>query len=136
MRRKDPEELGSELLVSKRHQWIDAQGTPGRNVACSESDEGQGNADAGEGQRICGAHTEKKLRHQTGKTERGGDAHADSQKRHSGSLSEHQPKDVAPLCAKSDAHSDFMRTLANEVRNHAVDSRASERQRERGKHAE
>src|SRR5690349_8981584 len=111
MRRSDPEKLGSESLVSKRHQWIDAQCAPGRNVACSKSDESQGNADAGEGQRICGAHTEKKPRHQAGETERGGDAHADSQERHSGSLSEHQTKDVAPLCAKSDAHSDFMGPL-------------------------
>lgn len=106
------------------------------DVAGEQRDEGQQSAYSRKRQWIVRAHAEKLIGHEPGERQSSGDADQHPQQCHSDSLAEDEAHDVAGLRAERHAYPDFMRALAHQMRDHAVNADAGKDQCERGERTE
>src|SRR5438445_3897043 len=124
------------LLLPPRHRLIDARGAAGGDVASEQCDTGKQNRDGSKRERIGRANSVNQSGYEAGEANRSGDSDADADQRDLQSLSQHHPQDVSSGRAKRHANSNFVRALAGQIGNHAVDSDRGKNKSKRGEYAE
>ena len=121
------------LFVAQGDHGVDAHGAAGWDVTCRERDKSEQDGDGNDGDRIIGVDTVEHGGEVTHHSQRCGDADGGADQRQHNSLAQDQLQYACGLRAERHANADFARAARNFVGKQAVQSDASENQREQRK---
>src|ERR1700694_1636668 len=108
-------------FVAERDDGVHASGAARRDEARQQSDKRQQASDAGKGERVGGADTEKQGSQEARESERGENADGHAQERKACPLCKHEAQNIAALSAESDANAEFLGPLGDAVSDQAID---------------
>ncbi len=118
--------LRDALLAPQRNDGIDAHRSPRGNVTRCDRNNNHQHGHTNEGNWVMRTDAEELVGHETRESHRGNDANRDANERHPRPVSNYQPQHIVLLRPQGHAHADFVSPLADQIRNHAVDSDARE----------
>src|SRR2546423_15235337 len=121
------------LLIAQRNHGIYAHGAPRWDVTGDQSNYREEEGDSRKGERIGGADSIKKARHQPGKSIGSYEPDGDSGQRHAHTLPKDHPQDVLMKRAERHAHTNLLGTVGNGIGDHTIHPNGSNEECESAK---
>src|SRR5439155_10661300 len=108
------------LFVAQGHDGINPHGASRGNIAGRSCDKGQDHSYSRKSQGVSSAYSKEQIGHQASQSSRGDESEDYADRGHLHALAQDQPDHIALLCAERNANTNFMRSLTDEIGNHAV----------------